>query len=188
VNLGCGTNIVDQFLNIDFFTTQGIDYGADLRFPLLLKEASVDGIICEHTLEHLSYSEVDRLLKECFRILKPGAVLRIVVPDLFLFMQNYCNKNRGWFSQWEELMFVNSEDKDRAKRRLVSDLEAISFVTQEYGHISCWDYETLDRYLCRAGFCETQKRQYREGNCEILLEDLDAADRKFVSVYVEAVK
>ena len=188
LNLGCGDNIIDGFINIDFFTARSVDYGADLRSPLKLASAVVDGILCEHTLEHLTYSEVDKLLKECFRVLKPGAIMRIGVPDLSVFIRNYCNQNRDWFSKWEELMFINSPDEHRAQRRLISDLEAVSFITQEYGHVSCWDHETLNAYLCQAGFRSSSKRQFRDGDCMTLLEDLDADDRKFVSVYVEAIK
>lgn len=188
VNLGSGPNVVPGLLNIDFFNTRGIDYGADLRYPLKIASSAVDGIFCEHTLEHLTYSQVDAVLGESCRILKPGGVIRLVLPDLSLFMRNYCAGNREWFARWEELMFTTSKDSERAGRKLLTSLEAVSFVTQEYGHVSCWDFETLAAYLKKNGFREITKTAFREGRCAELLIDLDDDERKFVSLYVEAVK
>jgi len=188
VNLGSGTRAIPGFINIDFFTTPGIDYGADLRYPLMIGSDVVDGIFCEHTLEHLNYRETDTLLSECRRILKPGGAIRIVVPDLSMFLRNYCDGNREWFREWERLMFRESVVAERSKRTLGSPLEAIGFVTQEYGHSSCWDFETLRNHLERSGFRNIAQISFGKGTCEQLLVDLDAEDRKFVSIYVEALK
>jgi SAM-dependent methyltransferase len=188
INLGSGTDALQGFINIDFFTTAGIDYGTDLRYPLMIEDEAVDGIFCEHTLEHLNYREADSLLKDCRRILKPGGAIRIVVPDLSLFLRNYCERNGEWFREWERLMFRESVVAERLERTLGSPLEAISFVTQEYGHSSSWDFETLRNHLERSGFLDIVETSFRKGRCERLLVDMDAEDRKFVSLYVEAVK
>lgn len=188
INLGSGPNVVPGCINIDFYTTSGIDYGADLRRSLKIADNTTNGIFCEHTIEHLTYAEADRLLHECHRIMKPGAVIRVVLPDISLFIERYRDQDAAWFKQWERLMFTDSTDPDRAKRRLATPMQAISFVTQEYGHVSCWDFETLSHYLQQSGFREIKKWRFREGICPELLIDLDAEDRKFVSVYVEAIK
>lgn len=188
VNLGCGDQLLDGFLNIDFFTTAGIDYGADLRYPLRVESDLFDGVFSEHTFEHLTYAEGAALLGECHRILKPGALIRIVVPDLSLFIRKYCAGDKGWFAAWERLMFTSSTDATRANRLLSTPMEAISFVTQEYGHLSSWDFETLAAYLERCGFCDVTRWGFRLGADPALLADLDAEDRKFVSIYLEARK
>jgi SAM-dependent methyltransferase len=188
LNLGSGPCVVKGLTNVDFFGTPGIDYGADLRFPLKISDEVIDGIFSEHTLEHLSYVECRRLLAECHRILKPEGVIRIVVPDLSIFIRNYADDNKDWFATWEQLLFLGSSDSERAKRRLTSPLEAISFVTQEYGHRSSWDFVTLKAYLEHAGFRNVMQTAFRQGQCEKLLIDLDDNERKFVSLYVEAVK
>ena len=188
LNLGSGAHAMEGLINIDFFSMKGIDYGADLRFPLLIESGSVDGIFCEHTLEHLKYDEVDALLGECHRIMKPGSTLRIVLPDLSLFLKNYCEKNDEWFRRWERLMFIDSEDPERSRRKLFSPLGAVSFLTQEYGHVSAWDFEMLKIYLEKNNFRDITRSVFRKGRCGKLLVDLDSEDRRFVSMYVEAVK
>lgn len=180
--------MVGGMTNIDFFGTPNIQYGADLRYPLKISDGVVDGIFSEHALEHLSYAEADSLLAECRRILKAGGVIRVVVPDLSLFIRNYADDSKHWFATWERLMFLDSSDPERAKRHLTTPLEAVSFVTQEYGHRSSWDFDTLEAYLKRAGFRDIRQVAFRQGQCEKLLVDLDEDDRKFVSLYVEAEK
>lgn len=43
---------------------------------------SIDGIYASHVLEHLHFSDAKIFLEECLRILRPGGILRLVVPDL----------------------------------------------------------------------------------------------------------
>ncbi|MBT8523609.1 methyltransferase domain-containing protein [Polynucleobacter paneuropaeus] len=188
INLGSGSKIINEFINIDFYGTPGINYGADLRKHLKISNNVVDGIFCEHTLEHLTYSDVDRLLGECYRILKDGGVFRIVLPDLSLFISNYADGNISWFRRWESLMFTHSTDPIRKLRKLNTPLESISFTTQEYGHVSSWDYETLFFYLQKNGFREITKSGYMESRDPALLIDDSSEDRRLVSLYVEAVK
>lgn len=188
INLGSGSEVHEGWIKINFFRSPGIDYGADFRYPLKVAENAIDGIFCEHTLEHLTYNQADGLLKECHRILKPGANIRIILPDLSLFIKNYSENNAEWFKKWEYLMFQTSLDKERMKRRLNSNLEAVSFVTQEYGHVSCWDAETISYYLTKNKFGEIVKTGFMQGSDEKLLIDNNTEARKFVSLYFEATK
>jgi SAM-dependent methyltransferase len=188
VNLGCGPNHVDGWINIDFFGVRGIDYPADLRYPLKIDSNSVDGIFSEHTVEHLTYAHADQLLRECYRVMKPGARIRIVVPDVALFISNYYEKNDAWFAEWERHYFSASPDAERRQRRLGSPIEALSFVTQEYGHQSCWDFQALSSYLAKNGFVDIVRCGFMQGGDQALLVDQDEQDRKFISLYVEAAK
>jgi len=42
---------------------------------------SIERLLCEHVLEHLSEQECASTLAECYRYLKPGGLMRIAVPD-----------------------------------------------------------------------------------------------------------
>ena len=37
INLGCGNNYVDNFINVDFYGTKDIDYEMDLRIPFKIE-------------------------------------------------------------------------------------------------------------------------------------------------------
>ena len=193
LNIGCGSIELEGFVNVDFFRVRwrrptAPFYGADLRHPLKVSSGTVDGILTEHTLEHLRYDEAERLLAECLRILKPGGRLRVVLPDISLFIDRYVRNDVEWFAVWERLYFIESDDPQRRKRRLLSPLQAVSFVAQEYGHVSCWDFDTLKKLLHRVGFRDIVRTNFREGPDPSLLRDVDAPDRRHVSLYAEAVK
>lgn len=53
----------------------------DLRQPLPLPDCSVDGIQTEDFVEHIDVASLERLLVECYRLLKPGGRIRIGCPD-----------------------------------------------------------------------------------------------------------
>lgn len=181
LNLGAAGDHFKYFVSLDFFFS-GADYGADLRYPLLIDDAVFDGIFTEHTLEHLNYGQVARVLTECFRILKPGGRIRVIVPDLSIFADNYVQKNDSWFRDWEDAVL-----RPRG-RTITTNMEALSFVTQEYGHRSAWDVQTMHEFLARAGFIDLRKCALRAGGDQQLLRDKDDRDRVVVSLYVEATK
>ncbi len=68
----------------------------DLRKGLPYPDNSVKYIYSSHLLEHLSRAEARNLLKECFRVLLVGGVIRIVVPDLRICIEKYIKALEGW--------------------------------------------------------------------------------------------
>lgn len=181
MNLGSGNDRLDGYVAVDFFSSNA-GYGADFRYPFLIDDGAFDGIFSEHTLEHLSYAEVAKVLAECRRILKPGGTIRVIVPDLSIFVEHYVSNDETWFRDWEcEVL------KPRG-RSMISKMEALSFVTQEYGHRSAWDFATMERFLASAGFTEIRRCAFREGRDAHLIQDKDTRDRTMVSLYAEARK
>ena len=112
LNLGCGNQTPEGWVNIDYA------FGArfakipffrainkkiclcqmewddqikvhDLRRTFPFDDASVDIIYTSHTVEHFSKQEGERFLKECHRVLKPGGIIRVVVPDLETIISDY---------------------------------------------------------------------------------------------------
>lgn len=53
----------------------------DITEPYPLKDNSVDAYQAEDVLEHIPYEKLPAVLNEICRILKPGAVFRLSVPD-----------------------------------------------------------------------------------------------------------
>ena len=181
LDLGAADTPKGQFIAVDFFGRKGI-YGADLRYPLLVDDACIDGIFSEHTLEHLSFADASRMIAECHRILKFGGRIRIIVPDVSIFVNRYVDRDMAWFEEWEKHVL------QPRGRRMVTMMQALSFVTQEYGHRSAWDFESLQVVLDAAGFVNIEKVGYGEGREPILLRDNSLRSRIITSVYVEARK
>ncbi len=66
---------------LSFARSRGIEH-ADAARRLPLEDRSVDVLYSSHMLEHLDREEAAGFLREAMRVLRPGGVLRIAVPDL----------------------------------------------------------------------------------------------------------
>lgn len=90
LNLGCGKCYdTADWVNIDFITAGNEVISHDLRKALPVSSDICDVVYSSHVLEHFSRSEARAFLKECNRVLRPGGVLRIVVPDLEMIARLY---------------------------------------------------------------------------------------------------
>jgi hypothetical protein len=81
LNLGCGTNKIDGYINVD--RAHGPDVVHDLEsFPWPWPDSSVEEIRAHHILEHLGRTPEGfvGIMKEMYRVCAPGAKLDIVVP------------------------------------------------------------------------------------------------------------
>jgi len=100
LNLGCGNEKLEGYVNIDIVKTDATDLVVDAVTLKGCKENSVDEIVAYHLIEHLSYMDFQKALTTWYRILKPGGKLIIECPDLeklcALFLK--CNFSQRWES------------------------------------------------------------------------------------------
>lgn len=86
LNLGCGSFPIPGWLNLDVHPAPSVDgcitLVHDLREPLPFTTDSCDAVYSEHFIEHVDDVAAREVLKECFRVLKPGGWLRFSTPDL----------------------------------------------------------------------------------------------------------
>jgi ubiquinone/menaquinone biosynthesis C-methylase UbiE len=84
LNLGCGSDIRSDCINIDVRKTSEKTLVIDIEKDLLkaFPDNSVDEIIAKDFIEHISWRRVEDLIKDIHRVLKPGGRLFIQVPDL----------------------------------------------------------------------------------------------------------
>jgi predicted SAM-dependent methyltransferase len=61
----------------------------NLRKRLPYRDGSVAAIYSSEVWEHFTYEDALRLTRECFRVLAPGGVLRVCVPDGVAFWREY---------------------------------------------------------------------------------------------------
>ncbi len=82
-NLGCGDAFIraDSWVNLDYAPVDETVQQADLLRPLPLPSDSAAVVYSSHFVEHLPRSRVPGFLSECFRVLQPGGVVRLVLPD-----------------------------------------------------------------------------------------------------------
>ena len=75
------------WLTIDI--SPNCDFCWDLQKGIPFPPESVEAIYSSHFLEHLSYSNIQALLDECMRVLAPGGIFSICVPNARLFIEAY---------------------------------------------------------------------------------------------------
>lgn len=91
LNLGCGHCVNPDWVNVDFVKTgvNVISHNLLEGIPFLNNEFDV--VYHSHLLEHFSKVEGTNFIKECYRVLKPGGIIRIAVPDLETISKEYLN-------------------------------------------------------------------------------------------------
>ena len=89
LDVGCGPNIDNKNLNLDYSWRPGIDICCDIMAGLPLRDEYVGGIFTEHCIEHIPFDAALFVFREFYRVMKPNAYVRIVVPDLEIYLENY---------------------------------------------------------------------------------------------------
>jgi predicted SAM-dependent methyltransferase len=134
---------------------------ADIRKRLIYADNTVDVIYSGETLEHLTHEQGGRFLAECFRVLRPGGVLRIRVPDNYLFWKQYV-------SEYEQNQSRPREQWDDRHTRWVQmffrDICVRRCGLHSMGHYHKWMYDEISLTLAleRAGFAGVQRRSLRD--------------------------
>ena len=98
LNLGCGRvspSIFTDHINVDLIKHPGVDVASDVT-ALPFANDYADEVYASHILEHFGTYQTTVVIKEWLRVLKPGGLIRIVVPNLinaFKIAENYCRDN-----------------------------------------------------------------------------------------------
>jgi predicted SAM-dependent methyltransferase len=89
VNLGCGNRFHKDWINLDFKSNSDKVIEFNLLEKLPFEDDSIDIVYTSHVLEHFSKCDAPKFLDECYRILKPNGIIRVIVPDLEQLIKNY---------------------------------------------------------------------------------------------------
>jgi ubiquinone/menaquinone biosynthesis C-methylase UbiE len=174
LNWGCGARGEPGWINSDRKAGPGIDLSCDIRHGLPLRDASVDYAVSVHALQEIAYPELLPVLEELRRVLKPGGVLRLVLPDLDKAVDARRRGDRGYF-------LVPDEDAGAIGSKLVVQLVWYGYTrtpfTRDFAH----------ELLAAAGFAAVRDCAYRRtASAYPAIVELDNRERE--SLFVEAVK
>jgi SAM-dependent methyltransferase len=194
LNLGCGPNAPAGWLNVDGSwnawlsnhvylrktlraigvlgkNSPGAQWNVrplvhDLTKRLPFEDNTVSVIYGAHVLEHLYLADAQRLLGECKRVLRPGGVIRLVVPDLRSMVASYLkNKNGGSPSAAEKIAAADQLNENLGFRSAAPPKG--NFLFQFYSlwkdfhhHKWMYDADSLVRYMESAGFAAVSEKGY----------------------------
>jgi predicted SAM-dependent methyltransferase len=105
LNLGCGKRYCKKnWVNLDFVSISPSVKKHNLLKGIPYPDNSFELVYHSHVLEHFTQAEGRQFIKECYRVLKPGGVIRVVVPDLEQIARMYLealSKARKGSKKWK---------------------------------------------------------------------------------------
>jgi len=146
----------------------------DVRKGLRFADGSVRYIYSSHTFEHFTYAESLAIAKECFRVLAPQGILRIVVPDLELIVREYLTDAKPLAAQ----TFLS---------RLSLNHSLQDVVHPGSNHSQMFDAKALTHLTREAGFEQVEVSSYRNSAIPEI-DQIELEVRRRESLYVEARK
>ena len=153
LNLGCGNNKLDGYVNIDLHDKEA-DIQADIT-DLPIKSNSVEGIVAYQVIEHVPYWRAIEVFEEMYRVMKPGATAVIECPDMLYIAQQIVDRedvaDKWVYNIWGE--YYRPWDKNRHR-----DWEhnAASL------HINGFTEKKIRRLAEQAGFTQIRRREMHE--------------------------
>jgi len=171
---GCGSITPYGWVNSDVMMHPGVDAPADIRSGLPFADNEFDYIASMHALPELAYPEQDHALRELRRILRPGGVLRLGLPDMDKAIRAYLSKDVDYF-------LVPDEHISSIGGKMIVQLTW-------YGLCRCMFTEDFTiELLSRNGFSRIDSCRYRQTKSEYPgIVELD--NRELESFFLEAYK
>ena len=174
LNWGCGGHTAPGWINADVKEGGGIDLTCDVLKGLPLETGSVDYAVSIHALPEIHYNDQVPVLAELKRVLRPGGVLRLALPDLLKGVRAYERGDRDYF-------LVPDEHAKSMGAKLITQL-----IWYGYSR-TLFTPEFVLELLGRAGFERAVECRYRQ-TASSFPDIVELDNREPESLFVEAWK
>jgi predicted SAM-dependent methyltransferase len=174
LNWGCGDHVAPGWINSDVKQGEDVDLVADIKAGLPLASDCIDYAVSVHALPELPYPELVPALRELRRVLKPGGVLRLVLPDLDLAIDAYRRGDSDYFK-------VDPDEVQSLGGKLI-----VQMLWYGYSR-SLFTGDFAAELLEKAGFEQVRPCRYRQ-TASAFAEIVALDNREDESLYVEARK
>ena len=160
LNLGCDDNYLHArgWVDVDLAPSAAHVVHSDARTLPNFDDGCASFVFCSHLIEHMPYEDGVRLLKTCFRVLRPGGRLRVSTPDL-MFLARLADGNMGPAMRREYIAFQHKADPVNVPK--ASACHVVNRFVRGWGHCFIFDDATLREAMSGAGF--TDLRRYACG-------------------------
>jgi predicted SAM-dependent methyltransferase len=167
INFGCGSIQPSDWINIDIDP----EFKTEYRDLSLIDDNSCNIIVCHAIICCVKYHDIEKVLLEFYRVLKPGGVVRISLPDIVSGFDAYKNNNINFFPNFEDDL-----DK-RFSAWLTWYSQSASLLTDK----------ALQYKLQDSGFSSVSKTEFKQtAYSNEKIYELDTREYEFY--FVEAVK
>jgi predicted SAM-dependent methyltransferase len=148
----------------------------DLGRPLPFADEAFSAIYASHVLEHLYRSQAQALLSDCRRVLRPGGIVRVVVPDLHSMVEKYLQCSREGDKYAADTL--NARLAFRSPAPPAGNILTRAYAIWKDFHSHKWMYDanSLAYYLEVAGFRDISRKGYLSSDISGI-EEVEQADR-----------
>jgi predicted SAM-dependent methyltransferase len=208
VHYGCGQTAPPEWKNFDVSPTLRIQQtpilGAILKRSLGqtfernvrygditeglpgIEDGTVDGVYCSHVLEHMSLEHFRMALQKTYKMLKPGGVFRIIMPNLEILIRDY-------ISDKDEKQ--DPEASVRLIKRMMMGVESrprkfMAVVKHLFGylhHLWLWDWESTEQELRNTGFTDIRRCEFND-SADSMFKLVENEERWHLVVKFECIK
>ena len=172
LNWGCGERPARGWVNSDLRCLPGVELCCDIREGLPAPSAAFDAVVSIHALQMLGYTELVPALRELRRVLRPGGVLRLALPDLERAIAAYLRSDHDYFC-------IPDDDETTIGGKLIAHV--LWYGSSRTLFTADFALDLLDR----AGFADPAQCAFRTtASCDTSIVELD--DRPRETLFVEA--
>lgn len=168
LHLGARDQRVPEFFNVDMEPRPGVDLVGNAENLSLFDDNSVEEILASHILEHFPHGKTVQVLKEWCRVLKPGGLLYVAVPDFKRIVEIY--QKIGGVTQYIQDEVMCGQEYPTAY------------------HYSIFDFPWLEAKAKEAGFSEISQVEFFHFGLHDCSNRVCNIDGKPVSLNCVAIK
>jgi len=213
LNLGCGSVRPERWINTDSSLNANIqkiplvgkpiaklfnpvEYdSSNFRYMNLNKrwgfaDNSVDVVYASHLFEHLSLKSAALFMKESYRCLKPGGVIRIVVPDLYKISKKYIqdyesgNADASEFIMWAINMHREGQYGNAGFiKKMILEIQGYP-----HQHKFMYDEKSMMKLFELNAFKNMLSLEYGKSELIESIKDVEGTKESYLSIYIEAKK
>lgn len=164
LQIGAGPYPLPDWLNTDLHPTSKAVIFLDATRPFPFDDETFNYAANEHLIEHVSYEAGLLMLRECYRILKPGGRIRVATPNLEKLVGLYAPHQNDF--QRRYTMYTLNKYFPCLGRD--SRCHVVNNFFYSWGHQFIYDQDTLQWCLEKAGFTDVSAHQPGESEDENL--------------------
>ena len=214
-NMGCGSIRPEGWINVDSSVTslvRRLPYGQSIvsKFgkkkvvgaPVVymnlsnkwrgIGDQTAEIVYASHLFEHITLKGRTVFLREAFRVLKPGGVIRLVVPDLELHARNYIHDlDQGNTKANEQFLWslnLHREGQYPSGKKIHQFLGYLQGYPHQHKYM--YDQYSLSELLTKCGFTQIQKSNFGESHYSEAIREVEYnTDLSYgSSLYLEAIR